>query len=467
MKKLFTSIFLIFVVFTPTNSLSQNKKIDSLLNVLKTDREDTNKINNLILLGWELKYNNPDTSVLLGTQAFGLSEKQNWQIGIGKSSNMLGTCNAIKGNYPLSLQHFLKALQIGENFNDKKSIATILGNIATIQQYLGDYSKGLDYYFKALKMDEELGNKTRIARHLSNIGSGYYYKNDHPNALVYYFKALKMWEELGDKSHIAIQLGNIGNIYGEYADAEYLNPDKRAGDSIYKKALKFYFMALKINEEVRNKNGVAANYRNIGAIYITLKKYNEAEGYLLKAFALGNNTGILEIIGDAENSLSELYSKTDRYKMALEHYKNYIAVRDSLSNEENTKKTVQAQMNYEFDKKEQATKLEQDNKNAVAEKEKQKQIILRNSFIGGFALVLILALLILRGYHNKQKANIIISKQKEDVENAKLIIEEQKKKVEVKQKEILDSIHYASRIQRALITPEIYFKNVLDKLYES
>ena len=44
------------------------------------------------------------------------------------------------------------------------------------------------------------------------------------------------------------------------------------------------------------------------------------------------------------------------------------------------------------------------------------------------------------------------------------IIEKQKHIVEEKQKEILDSIHYASRIQRALLTNEKYIYRKLDSL---
>jgi hypothetical protein len=121
-------------------------------------------------------------------------------------------------------------------------------------------------------------------------------------------------------------------------------------------------------------------------------------------------------------------------------------------------------MNYDFNKKEQATKLEQDKKDALDKEENEKQRFIRNCFIGGFGLVFLLSLLILRSYRNKQKANLIIIKQKEEVEKSKHIIEEQKLEVEEKQKEILDSIRYAHRIQKALITNEKYIEKHLNRL---
>ncbi|MDO8999708.1 MAG: hypothetical protein Q7W45_08085, partial [Bacteroidota bacterium] len=71
-------------------------------------------------------------------------------------------------------------------------------------------------------------------------------------------------------------------------------------------------------------------------------------------------------------------------------------------------------------------------------------------FIVGFGLVLILALFILRGYKQKQKANAIIITQK--------------RLVDEKQKEILDSIRYAKRIQTALLPNEKYIDKSLQKL---
>ena len=70
------------------------------------------------------------------------------------------------------------------------------------------------------------------------------------------------------------------------------------------------------------------------------------------------------------------------------------------------------------------------------------------------------AIFIFRSYRQKQKANVIITRQKEEVEKAKELVDE-------KQKEILDSIHYAKRIQTALITSEKYIAKNLNRLIKN
>jgi hypothetical protein len=137
---------------------------------------------------------------------------------------------------------------------------------------------------------------------------------------------------------------------------------------------------------------------------------------------------------------------------------------DSISNEENTKKIVQAQMQYEFEKQESVMRLAQEKKDALAANEKKKQAIVRNVFMGGFVLVLFLALMIFRGYQNKKRDNDIIMLQKQEVEKSRELIALQKNMVEEKQKEIVDSIYYARRIQKALITNEKSIQKQMKRL---
>ena len=70
-------------------------------------------------------------------------------------------------------------------------------------------------------------------------------------------------------------------------------------------------------------------------------------------------------------------------KGALESYKNYALFKDSVFNMEKDKKLTETAMRYEFDKKEAATKAEQEKKDIL-----QRNI--RNSFIAGAALLLLL-----------------------------------------------------------------------------
>lgn len=74
-------------------------------------------------------------------------------------------------------------------------------------------------------------------------------------------------------------------------------------------------------------------------------------------------------------------------------------------------------------------------------------------------VTIVIALMIFRNLRLMRRAHGIISAQKNEIEM-------QKNMVEAKQKEILDSIHYAKRIQRSLLPSERYIERQLKKFYE-
>jgi len=63
-------------------------------------------------------------------------------------------------------------------------------------------------------------------------------------------------------------------------------------------------------------------------------------------------------------------------------------------------------MNYEFEKREEATKLERDKRDAIAQQQILKQKQLKFSFIGALALVLILFQIIYKNFRTRQKLKL-------------------------------------------------------------
>jgi C4-dicarboxylate-specific signal transduction histidine kinase len=85
-------------------------------------------------------------------------------------------------------------------------------------------------------------------------------------------------------------------------------------------------------------------------------------------------------------------------KSALESFKNYTLFKDSVFNMEKDKKLTETAMQYEFDKKEAATKATQEKKDIL-----QRNI--RNSIIAGAVVLLLMLIALINRYRYKQKAN--------------------------------------------------------------
>ena len=363
---------------------------------------------------------------------------------------------------------------MSEEDQNIKGIARSAANIGNVYFSLEDYSKALNYYFKALKYDDKIMQqsglskfsrssaemdkiKTGVAADLGNIGMVFYKQaatyrpSDHnvtdpdsvaniktklfSKALNYHFKALKLNQELRDQNGIANNIGNIAIVYDEQND--------------YFKALDYYMRSLKMAEADNDGSGIARNLGNMAPVYFKLKKYKEAENCMQKAISISDSIGALYYSMTYERNYSWIDSCEGKYEEAFLHYKNYIIARDSISNNENTKKQTEIEMQYEFDKRTTQTKADQEKKDAVTR-------VIICSIGGGLLLVIILAGFIFRSYRHKRKANILITRQKEELEKQKELVEE-------KQKEILDSIHYAKRIQQSLLPTEKFIERNLKK----
>jgi tetratricopeptide (TPR) repeat protein len=355
----------------------------------------------------------------------------------------IGNVYADKGNYPKAIEYYYKSLKLFEEINDKPGIATSYNNLGIVYCNERKFEKTLEYFNKALVINQSLNRKNGIVNCLGNIGNVYYFMHDFSKAIEFYFKAIKINEETGNKSGLSDNYGNIAAMYSDQSDSDFvkqgIDPKKR-----YELTMQYILKALRLNEELGSKYGITVNYINIGWANFQQKKYYDAEEYLLKGNKIAKENGYLEFVKESSEKLSTLYSQTNEHKKSLEYYKRFIEARDSLKNEDNTKQQTRLEMNYEFEKKEAATKLEQEKRDAVAAAESRKQKIIIYAVSSGLLLILALAIVILRSLRLNQKKNRIISMQKEAVERQKEIVEE-------KQKEILDSIHYAKRIQTALL----------------
>lgn len=513
-------LFIVYI-FISCSIYGQNNYIDSLGKILLTAKEDSIKVKVLNEIGYELLFSNPDTAKILFDKALELAKKIDWKHGEASAFSNIGLVFHLKGDYKKAIEYHTKSLYIDKAIGYKKGYAKQLVNIGLAHYYLGDYPKVLDYYLQALKIDEDRGDKNAIASTLTNIGIVYYTQgsaaNDpkeknalfnkalknyykaldihqglenkddassilanigvvyyeqaatsiviklkeelFPKALDYFTRALIIKEELGDKVSMAGTLCNIGNIYNEQGA---YSTDPEIKNKFYTTALDYFFKALKIKEELGDKNGMAINLGNIGNAYMAQKKYGEAEKYLLQALSIDKEIESQNGERMDEIMLSELYEKMNNYQKALEHYKNAMVLQDSIFSQENREQLIQKEMNFDFEKKEAIAKAEHnkelEKQEAVAaEKEREAKIIIY-SVIGGLLLVIIFAGFIFRSLRVTRKQKQIIEIKNKETEHQKKIIEE-------KQKEITDSITYALRIQEAILPLNSELQKVLPQSF--
>ena len=436
-------------------ALSENSRIDSLLTVLQTAKEDSARVtllNNLSMLCWrDADYNRAknyaNQALVL---ASGPNQSELAKRGRSNAFNNIGLCAMYLGNYSEALKDHFAALKIRQEIQYKRGIAGSYHNIGLVYYLQGNYPEALKYHFSSLKINEELGDKQGIADCYSNLGIIYDEQSNYQEALKNDLASLKLDEELGDKQGVAIAYNNIGNIYdsqGNYAEAlknyfASLKIKQELGDkrgtansynnigniyysqANYPEALKYHNESLKIREAIRDKQGIATSYIWLGNIHIKLKKNSEAKKFLADALALSRETGSKESIKDSYSGLATLDSAEGKGTEAYEHYKLYVAYRDSIINEDNTEKTIRAQMTYDFDKKEAAAKAEQDQKDMLTAQEKEKQKTILWLVVFGLFCAILVVIILIRSYGEKKKYVKIIEEKNTALERLSLVARE-------------------------------------------
>lgn len=400
---------------------SQNKTADSLVKALN---ETTNDIDKTVLfnaIATEYMATDPKLMQDYATKALNLSKKIKHRVEEGNAYLNLGNSNIILGNYPKALDCFSKAqdvfeAQINGEIKNKEAVrnglARAYGSIGIVFSEQSNYSKALQFHLKAVKIYEENKDEVRVARIYNNIGIVYQAQKEEFKALDYFIKAQKIQEKIKDNT-VGITTTNIGNIYLRqknfpkaseyYFKAEKLlekSPDTRGLGELYnnlgsyyqqidksQEALSCWDKAIKAFASIKDKFGISDTYNYLGKFYFEKGAYSQALSYCNKSLALAKELEILEQIMASEKMLSEIYQKLNNQKEALVHYQLFSQAKDSLTNHENIRQSVQAEMNFDFEKRE-ALQKEAHEKRELLFSENAK----RNSLIAFFSALFVLLL---------------------------------------------------------------------------
>ncbi|MEO8760231.1 MAG: SpoIIE family protein phosphatase, partial [Bacteroidia bacterium] len=238
-------------------------------------------------------------------------------------------------------------------------------------------------------------------------------------------------EKFNDMLGMSNSLSNLGSAYEEL------------GDTL--KTIEYYTKSLQIREELGNKSGIAESLFNLGNLYFDNHKITKAKPLIDRSFQLAKELGFPKQVEVNANLLSKIYQRENNFAKALEMYKLYVQMRDSTINIELVRSATSSKYKWQEDQ----LNLEYEKQNAVAEAEHKKQSLLILLIICVAAGIAIIALVIFRNLQQYKKA--------------KRIIERQKELVEEKQKEILDSIRYAKRIQDAVLKEQEHVSAHLPK----
>jgi tetratricopeptide (TPR) repeat protein/serine phosphatase RsbU (regulator of sigma subunit) len=499
--------------------------LDSLLNILKHQTEDSLKVNTLLLAGQEyLQKSDYAEAELMATEARNLASTLPYKKGLGDGLNLMGSLNAQKGAYDKSLDFHIQALKIRRELGDKKSIAVSLNNIGNVHYSQANYKMAVENYTEALQIREEIGDKKGISASELNLANVYKYQGDYPRALELYFKSLKLKEEIGDQKGLPNLLINIGTIFSDQSDSvqalgyyrKALAIAKSTGNkkeithslnniaNIYATsgnlplAIENYQECLHMREEAKDKSGIAVCLSNLARIYWSQGNDAKAMEFFKQSLALKEGLGDKQGIAASLLGLSDIWQKQKKLKEAATCSERALQLAKEIGSPElvrDAEKSLSlialanqddlgALKHYKayvivrdsILNEESAKKSVQVEMNFAFEKEKaiekeanekNEGIALAEKHRGKIQLLsLIIALILVSGFSVFAVYNYRLKRRiniQLDLQNQQ--VEEAYKVIESKNREITDSISYAKHIQQSLLPKKPAIQKILPKSF--
>lgn len=476
------------------NTLNQSDRtlIDSLLIEYHNEKEDSSKLNQLTVLislcedaVW-VKYNQ-----ILKNKAEELSQKYKKQKiyvkQLASAYNNFGFYFFQKNEIDKAIFNFEKSIALSKKIENIEVIPTALNNIGYIFKRQGDILKALEYYHESLRLNKLLKEQEEIALLLNNIGGLYYTLKEFDKALQYYRDALIIEKKDGTKKGVARLYSNIGSVYQkqhkrklalEYYQQSIKNYNKigyKKGEALalskytsielemlpdnnpkeLELILKKFKKTYNVFDELEDVEGKASSACDISNVYQRLGNILLAEKYANESIILSKKIGFTESIKNAAKALQEIAVLKKDYKNAYFMQELFYKMQDSVDNDNIKEVVIQKQYQYEYEKKMIKDSLKSAETAKIKELKYNQEIKAQKlySYVGviGSVLLVIVVIVVLRGYQIKKKSNLELA--------------DKNKVIEEKSLEITDSITYAKRIQQAILPQHSEFKLALKKCF--
>jgi serine phosphatase RsbU (regulator of sigma subunit) len=231
---------------------------------------------------------------------------------------------------------------------------------------------------------------------------------------------------------------------------------------LYDKALPYFLEADGMLDEFSGSQAEATIKNNIAGVYLHQNRFDEAIELSTISLKLAQEIGALVDIRDAAETLYLAYLKKADFRRSLDMYVLYAESKDSIASEENLSEVVRQEYKFAYETKAlqdsllkvEEKKLDQaelEAEKAKSDKRKQQSLFL----LIGLLLAVVFGFFI----YNRLR---LTNKQKTIIESQKVQVLEAFEKLEEKNKEVLDSITYAKRIQSAILPSEELVKQCLN-----
>lgn len=208
------------------------------------------------------------------------------------------------------MEYAQQALRLARGLRWNEGVARSYFRLAGLFQAGSNYSKALDFYQLALQTTKDKRLQSKI---FNGIGNTNIYESNYSKALESYHRALKIDEALADKKGIAKSAMNIGSVYYSIKN--------------YPKSIFFFNKSLA--QKIDDPDFNSMLLRNIGAVYNTMEQPLEALKYFNQSLALCEKMNNEEFEASLLSDIALVYYDLEDYAKAIRFSKASVAKTDT------------------------------------------------------------------------------------------------------------------------------------------
>ncbi|HNP24355.1 MAG: ATP-binding protein [Chitinophagaceae bacterium] len=416
--------FLIFLLpllsFQPADG-QLNK--DSLLLSLKNPPNDSTKADLLRSLSEYYVRLKPDTSMILARQAIELARKARSAEIEGSATFTLAKVYEFLGNYTTALELFLESLKINESVKDESMVASCLLFIGDIYKLQSNHAESLSYYYKSLERSANISDSVDkhdlVAWIDLGLGDTYESMNRLDSAEYYINSSYDLIKKYGIPYLAGRALKTYGNIYSRNGQLA--------------KSMQYYRASIVELTATNDLFNIAQSTLGIARLFQKSGLADSSKFYAWQSLSIAQRGGfLLEILNSAQ-FLSDHYKELRKIDSAFYYQQITVSAKDSLFSRE---KIIDFQ-NVVFN--------EQLNNEKIAEaREQVRNEIKFYVLFAGLAVLLLIAIILLRNIRNKKKANDLLHLQKKEIDEQKQKIEKAFNDLSSTQTQLIQSEKMAS-----------------------
>ncbi len=344
----------------------------------------------------------PDSARVYLVKAYDIDLKRNNLRGLTKTMYDLAVLHLRINQYDLALQYILDVIDYQEAESDSMRLTYSYNIMGRIYQSLNDYEQALRSYEESVLIAKAQGVISQKTVSINNILALYAsHFDDHEKVGEYFTKGIKLAEEATDYNSLLSLNHNMGVRY------------RRTGE--HEQALDYYRKAMTYFDKASDRRVKNHLLKSMGKVFISLVQTDSADYYLNRALQEAQTLQSKRQQSEILLAMSELDSIKGVPYSALRHYKQGIALRDSIMSKERLARVEELLIMHETERKDYEIQK-------IQQRKKLRTVRYRNTIIV-FALLSSVIFLAFTVYYKKNliaRKNFLYHKKEKELQDMML-----------------------------------------------